>query len=254
MPGTRRFAFRLIALLVCVALLTDEVAQARSGRLPSAGSGHVSAQHVAAASWYRAARAQWLGDGAVVSGAAQNTALYLAVVDLRRGREKLGGSSRYTAAIRAIADFEGIPITGVTSAMEAQVKADIAVVDRFFGLARTPWVHGCLAHGPGIRGAAEAWASEPKGTSHGVRSGPLKAAAEMLSQGLSTDYGDRSCYPAAIADLIGLESATRSQVSASSKPWSLDSYSAVQVIGAQIDYLDALFGPLGARPVLTSGA
>lgn len=207
------------------------------------------------ASDYQAAKNQWIGDAAVVSGAAQNTALNLAVADLIRGRHsRAGHRSDYGAVIAAITGFAAIPITGVTSAESARARTDVARVDRFFGLRHNPWEKGCLTSGLGIQGAARAWQEEPTGISSGILIAPLQNAAADLTAGLKTDHGDRSCYPAAIEDLENLESATKSEVVRSSRSWSFGDHSATVSVSAEIAYLHGFFGFSDDREVLEGDA
>jgi hypothetical protein len=204
---------------------------------------------------YEAAKVQWLGASALVSGAGQNASLLLAVADLRRGQHMAGNTSGYGAAIAAIIDFATIPITSVTQAENAQIKTDLAEVNKFFGLPRSTWNGECISSGSGVDAAASAWATEPSGTSHGTRARPLKAAVSDLSRGFHTDTGDRSCYPAAIADLKNLESATKSEIAASSQNTSFDAYTPAGLVGAEIVYLNGFFSEtqILQNPVLTSG-
>jgi hypothetical protein len=200
---------------------------------------------------YAAARAQWLGDAEVVSGAGQNTALLLAVADLNRGERTDVNSSGYAVTIAAITSFAFLPLTSATPAQSARASADIAKVNRFFQLRGNSWDSGCIASGHGMTAAASAWSMEPNTAVHGALPGPLKTAASDLAAGERSDRGDRSCYPAAIADLANLESASQSEIAAANPlRWSLGS---AEVIGAEIAYLNGFFLAGGAQhPVLTT--
>jgi hypothetical protein len=207
------------------------------------------------ASDYRAAKNQWIGDAVVVSGAAQNTALDLAVGDLRRGLSSGAGRRKaYEGAIGAITHFAAIPITSVTPSERAQTKSDLERVDRFFGLRRLPWAKGCITSGPGVEAAAHAWDEEPAGITHGVLVAPLQSAAADLTGGLTSDHGDRSCDPAAVEDLEALESATSSQVAESRRSSGFGGQSPASLAGAEIAYLDVFFALNGSmsEPVLTA--
>jgi len=166
---------------------------------------------------YEAARVQWAGDILVAGTSDQNSALQIAVADLENGESTdSGNASRYDAAIAAIRDFESLPITGVTPELAARVNADTAEVNRFFGLHPTTGAAGCNASGPGMTSAGKAWSREPGNTSSGVLVSPLMQATTDLERGMTTDSGDRSCYPTAIADLGSMESASRSEIAESS--------------------------------------
>lgn len=232
-----------IVLLIILTAVATKVAQsaapATAGVVSTTNAGSATAD-------YEAAKIQWLGDAAVVSGAVQNTALLLAVVDLKRGQHTAANTSGYGAAIAAITDFAAIPLTSVTPAENALAHTDIATVNKFFDLPHSTWTRGCIASGPGIKAAARAWSAEPGSTSHGTLTRPLKTAANDLSRAIHTDTGDRSCYPAAIADLTSLESATDSEVAASSKNWTFDAYTPASLVGSQIAYLNTFFLEAGA--------
>jgi hypothetical protein len=183
---------------------------------------------------YTAAKAQWLGAGLVLSGAAQNTALAIAVLDLENGESTDSGSkSGYAAAIAAIEDFEKLPITSVTPSEDAEGNADFQVVNTFFDLPGATDVPSCT-NDPGSPAAA-AWSSEPANTTSGILLGPLERAVSNLEPRINTN----SCFPAAIADLQSLESATRADIVASSAE---TTGRGSNLYGAEITYLNVLFG------------
>jgi hypothetical protein len=183
---------------------------------------------------YSAARAQWIGDGLVGSSALQNTALEIAVLDLKNGQSAdPGNKSGYAAAIAAIENFENLPLTSVTPAEDAEGQADFKVVNTFFDLPVSTYVPSC-SDDPGSP-AATAWSDEPANTTSGLLLVPLERAAANLEQGVSTN----SCFPAAIADLQSLESATRGDILASSAETSGRGFN---LYGAEIAYLSDLFG------------
>jgi hypothetical protein len=163
---------------------------------------------------YQAAKAQWIGDGLVVGGALQNTALALAVADLQRGEKtRSGDTSGYQVAIAAIEDFEHLPITDVTRAQDAEAGRDFKKVNTFFDLSRLPWSGICGASGPQGMAAAMNWLKEPVGTSFGVIPGPLRTAAADLQEAMNVSpTANKYCYPAVIADLEALESASKADI------------------------------------------
>jgi hypothetical protein len=192
-------------------------------------------------SGYEAARAQWIGDAVVVATGPQNWPLKLAVTDLQRGEvSDTGNTAGYSAAIAAIKKFETMPITDVTPVIGATETAEIAIIDRFFDLPPSTWSGECDSSGPGKQAAATAWETEPVQRVTEVAIAPLKKAVTDLKRGLVTDTGDKSCYPAAIADLQSLESA-RSADMTRNIPY-----------GNEIGYLNSFFNPgpyvLGGGP------
>jgi hypothetical protein len=198
-----------------------------------------------------------VGETAVVSSADQNTALQLAVADLERGKSAdRGNTSGYSAAIAAIRGFERIPITSVTATEAAKAKADIKAVNAFFGLAPRTDKRGCIAAGPGATAATGEWVTEPADTSSGVTIAPLRQVTNYLRQGESADRGDKSCYPAAIADLQNLQTATAADIAASSGRSPTGGYRVKTLYGDEIAYLNRFFGIISpandSRPVLTN--
>ncbi len=164
-------------------------------------------------SHYEAAKAQWMGDALVSATGSQGAQLQLAVTDLKTGEvSDSGNTSGYGKGIAAIKTFESMPITDVTPVIDAQENAQIATINRFFGLPPSPWPGECDSSGPGKRAATAEWEKEPIQSLAGVAVGPLKKAVTDLRRGRTKDRGDTSCYPAAIVDLQSLESATRAEM------------------------------------------
>jgi hypothetical protein len=163
---------------------------------------------------YQAARQQWIAEGLVVSGAGQNPPLDLAVRDLERGDlTDTSGTSGYPAAIAALRNFESLPLTGNTPAQLRRGDADVRKLGRFFGI---PLVGPCgTASGPAARAAAAEWKAEPRDDTSGIRAEPLRHALADLVRQLHAHPAKTSCYPAAIADLSHLETATKADVAAS---------------------------------------
>ncbi len=186
---------------------------------------------------YAAARQQWIGAGLVMSSAAQNTALALAVLDLEHGETAdTGNRSQYPAVIAAIEDIERLPITGVSAAQSAQFTADEATVTAFFDV---PSLVSCMpVEDTDTDQAATEWLSEPDNTSSGVVIGPLVAAANDLQEAERADPSATGCYPAAIDDLQGLESASPADIAGSAA--SGDNH-ADTPSGAEIAYLNVFF-------------
>jgi hypothetical protein len=170
--------------------------------------------------------------------ALQNIAIPVAIADLNSETSHVS-SPTWQKVIAALMDYGRLPDTGFTAALNARASADSAVVNAFFHA--TPDAMGCFTLiGPEALKAMRAWDTEPTNTTHGVRVAPLRRARTDLKHGLSSDKADTACCPAAIADLQGLDSATPSQIAASST----DTHQ-VSIIGNldgyRIAYLNAFF-------------
>jgi hypothetical protein len=200
---------------------------------------------------YQAAKQQWIAEGLVMGGADQNPPLQLAVADLERGEVTDGGSkARYRAAIAAIHGFESLPLTDTTPAQRRRADADVSKLDRFFHI---PVLTMCgVASGPAARAAARAWETEPDDSTSGIAVGPLRSALADLSRQLKLHPAGTSCYPAAMADLRNLESATTADIAASAVEFTGGGGT---VYGADIAYLNDFFNALegfnGIQDVLT---
>ncbi len=190
---------------------------------------------------YESARQQWIGDGLVASSYLQNSALSLAVIDLERGEAAdTGNRSQYASVIAAIEDFERLPITSVTPALNAEGGSDIELVNTFFGLPHTTTLDGCGAEqSASTKDAAVAWFTEPDNTTSGVTLGPLTTTVSDLETAEAEDPSGTACYPAAVDDLIGLEAATAADIASSGGP---DGSHADNEFGAEIGYLNDFFG------------
>jgi hypothetical protein len=192
---------------------------------------------------YDAARAQWVGDGAVASGFAQNTALDLAVADLRGGESSdTGDTAQYSRVIGLINAYEKIPITSVTPAQDVQANTDIAAVNTFFDIPPGAGQRQCAPPEPGADAATAAWMTEPTMTSSGVDVPALRTAVADLEQAQARDSGATSCYPAAIADLQNLETATPAAIAQSSAAALSGGSSVAALTGDEITYLNVFFG------------
>lgn len=166
---------------------------------------------------YEAAKVQWVGSSLSSGEAGQNANIPMVLADLSSepGQASLPSSEKVIAILR---DYEMLPDTGYTAALSARANAEEAAIDAYFHT--TPDVNSCfpLTGRNGLK-AERAWDNEPADNTQGVRILPLRLAIADLSEGLKSDKGDTACYPAAIADLQGLESATPGEVKAASTPW-----------------------------------
>ena len=92
------------------------------------------------------------------------------------------------------------------------MAAMIARISRFFYL-RLPENCG-FASGTAAPAAVAAWRCEPHDSTSGIAIAPLRGVADLQQQRRVHPSGT-SCYPAALADLRYLESATRADIAAS---------------------------------------
>jgi hypothetical protein len=231
------------ALAICSLLAAACGSAPRSTALRrprSTASPAVATSALPANSGYQAARQQWIAEGLVFGSAAQNPPLYLAVVDLEHGQVANAGSKpRYRAAIAAINNLEQTPLSNITRAERRGAAADFSRIDRFFHL---PAVNNCgVASGTAARAAAAAWNTEPHNSTSGIAAAPLRRALADLAQQLSVHPAGTSCYPAAIADLRNLESATKADIRASAVEFT---GRGATVFGAEIAYLGVFFDAL----------
>jgi len=158
-------------------------------------------------------------------------------MDLEQGETTDSGNrSQYPAVVAAIEDFERLPITNVTPAQDAEGNSDIALVNGFFGLSQM--VSCGLDDSASTKDAALAWFTEPDNTTSGVAPGPLKTAVADLETAETEDPSETACYPAAIDDLDGLETATAAAIAASGAP---GGNHANTTFGAEIGYLNDFF-------------
>jgi hypothetical protein len=173
----------------------------------------------------------------------------MAVIDLDSGAESdPGNRSRYPAVIAAIEDMERLPITSVTPAQSAEFQSDESLVDDFFRLGHSPPSCGpdtSTATAP----AAAAWFTEPHDTTSGVAVSPLKTAVADLQRAVTEDPSGSGCYPAAIDDLVDLESATRADIAASEAPG--DNHADTS-FGDEIGYLNQFFSTFAPSDFLLS--
>jgi hypothetical protein len=158
------------------------------------------------------------------------------------GSEPNEASSRSSEKVIAtLRDYERLPDTGYTAALTARANAEEAAIDTYFHT--KPDANSCFPlMGRNVVKAARAWDDEPPDNTHGVRISPLRLAVADLSEGLKSDKGDTACYPAAIADLQALESATPGEVKDASTPWpTTPSLSNGDLDGDRIFYLNDFF-------------
>jgi hypothetical protein len=200
---------------------------------------------------YRAARQQWIAEALVVGSAGQNAPLQLAVADLDHGEiTDAGRKAGYDVAVAAIKGLERIPLTSATRAQRARAAADLSKLDAFFHV-RLLTTCG-VASGPAARAAARAWNSEPHDSTSGIIVAPLRRALADLDRQRAMQRADTSCYPAAIADLRNLESATRADIAASAAEFTGRGGT---IYRADIGYLNIFFdwldGLNGNQDVLT---
>jgi hypothetical protein len=189
---------------------------------------------------YLAARQQWIAEGLVFSSGDQNPPLSLAIADLRHGQiTDRSNTAGYPAIIAAIQNLGALPLTDNTPAQRARGAADISEVSRFF---HVPPLRTCgLTSGIAALAAAAAWNSEPHNTTSGVNVASLRRAAADLARQVRLHLGGTSCYPAAIADLRDLETATKANIAASSVEFTGGGGTRY---GDEIAYLDTFFGYL----------
>ena len=84
---------------------------------------------------FDAARTQWLRAAAVFSSAAQGAPLELAIIDLRRrGATREHGAVEIRAAIARLHELQQLPDTDVSKHQARAANAEIAALDRFFGV------------------------------------------------------------------------------------------------------------------------
>jgi len=201
----RRGLLSTIAILV--ALSATLVPGTAGG---TASNGRPSSVTATARSDYEAAKAQWVGEGIVGGSAFQGIPLFLARDDLERA---LPLHASNAAALRAAAaelnTLLHMPDSGYTPALDAKWNANQTALTRFFGVGPI----GEVPRGPGFRAAQSAWEKEPSFGSEGVTVSDLQQAIRNLERGPGhLDAGATSAYPAAIADLLDLESATKREL------------------------------------------
>ena len=226
----RRMRFAgVLALLVAVAVIVALAVTAGGGtgghsgtkppglRIPKALTPEALLQLERFPSYdYEAAKIQWEGEWQVVSGALQNVPLVLAALDLEHGiASGAADPTRWSQAVRAIRDFERLPITSVTPAQNRQGTKDWNVVNQFFGFVPTTKTFYGSPTGRAAHAAAVAWGKQPSDTSHGVSIFELRVAAADLAAAVAARPKLAPLYLPAIADLQLLESASRAQVAAS---------------------------------------
>jgi hypothetical protein len=186
---------------------------------------------------YTAARQQIIGEGLVGGGYLENVPWGLAVFDLKSGEyTDTGNKSEYPTVITALQNLETLPDTDATPAQQAEARSDVSVLNGFFGLEQA------ASCGPDTSAltneAATSWFTEPDNTTSGVVVSALKAAVTDLQGAETENPAGTACYPAAIDDLIGLESATQGDIAASAAPG--DNH-AVTMFGDEIAYLNEFF-------------
>jgi hypothetical protein len=199
---------------------------------------------------YTAARAQWLGQGLVGGGAAQNIPFALALAELQSGESTdPGNRTGYPAAMAILKNLTGFPDANVSAAQSAQFDHWSAQLNAFFNTPAATQSESCFQNITAqSKDAAKLWAQEPTGTAKGISVGPLEQAAADLEQAPA----DTPCYAAAIDDLVKLESATRAEIAATSvltAPQSQDT----MLVGGRITYLNLFFETDGAVSPYWSG-
>jgi hypothetical protein len=206
-----------------------------------------------AESEYEEAKDQWLGSGLYEGSAGQNAALPIAINDLKMGElTDPGDKSGYPTAIANLTTIAHMPDAMSTPQEMAQWNASAAALDTFFALpyttpynvfappAQPPYNVNC---GGPPNTATAAWNEEPSGNSSGVLIEPLKQAAADIEQQKSLD----PCYPAAIDDLVALQSASKEMI-AHSNTATWNSGSAVLAVACEIGYLNQLFEAEALNP------
>jgi hypothetical protein len=122
----------------------------RPGALPGSVAAASAASHAPRHRGYRAARREWLAEGRVVGGAGQGLLLEMAVTDLQHGElADPENRSEYPAIIAALRNFMDVPDSEDTPAQVADLRADVAKIDKFFRLSGN---RGCN-HWPSTRKA-----------------------------------------------------------------------------------------------------
>jgi hypothetical protein len=86
--------------------------------------------------------------------------------------------------------------------------------------------------------AATSWLAEPQNATSGVAVDPLKTAVEDLQLAETENPANTPCYPAAIDDLVALESASPADIAASAAPGRNHANTS---FGAEIAYLNQFF-------------
>jgi hypothetical protein len=171
-------------------------------------------------------------------------------MDLQQGETTdTGNRSQYPSVVAAIENFERLPITDVTPAQDAEGNSDIALVNRFFDLSQM--VSCGFDDSASTKDAAIAWFTEPDNTTSGITLGPVKTAVSDLEAAETNDPSMTACYPAAVADLDDLETATAAAIAASGAP---GGNHANTTFGAEIGYLNDFFATAdpSANPSATS--
>ena len=190
-------------------------------------------------STFQAARAQWL-DAALTGGAAQNIGFVLTLQDLRAAPLVHGRSAAsYRAALSNLGALENLPDTDVSAQENRNASREFAALDRFFAVTKHQQEQdsNCQTRGQGLAGASIAWAQEPIGADAGIRSAPIRTALADLRRGISSDRGQVGCYPAIIADLQALQTATPAEIADSS-----DENGATNYLGYEIFDIDSVIG------------
>jgi hypothetical protein len=202
---------------------------------------------------FASAKVQWEGEWQLDSGALQSAPLLLAMSDLQRGLAS--GVSKFDgwiAAIHAIGNFERLPLTSVTLSDRRQASDDWALLNRFFGLGAAPRTWYGAPSGPSFRAALAAWARQPTGTSRGVNVTELRVAIGELERSVAASPSLTPLYDPAIADLICLETASRSVIASSTSWKSLAGEEIVFLNSFFFDYGNGLLTPvLAVRPART---
>jgi hypothetical protein len=238
-------SWHLVAAVLCVPTIAGcTLASSRHPVLRARRT--VAVARSAADPGYLAARQQWLAEELVLSSADQAAPLLLAVLDLKRGEmTDTGKTSRYPQVIAVIKSLESLPLTDNTHAQIRRGRVDLGKISRFFHVRH---LGSCaVSSGMAGRAAAAQWSREPSNAVSGVAVRPLLRALADLTEQVRAHPPGTSCYPAAIADLNNLKSATMADIAATRAHWT--------AYAADIAYLNVFFnwitGLSGGPDVLT---
>jgi hypothetical protein len=158
---------------------------------------------------FQEAKEQWIAEGVVGGGAAENTVLQLAAIDLKGAiQDDRSLAPSYGSAIAAIDDLASIPDASLTPAQQTQAGRDSFAVEKFFNTDPGDSVQA----GRWYLKASRAWYSEPALLSRGIVIRPLANAVTDLQHAIRLNAPGSRYMPAVIWDLRDLESAPPSRL------------------------------------------